>query len=219
MKTAIGMEKTVARRVWMREAAFGLGGLFLISCGGTQTAQAPEEEPKKIEAVTAMRAFTFAYGKARSKAPDLQVFSISNLNLEGVPSGEGKAGAWQFQFVSPGKKALYSLRYAVADELPSFREGAWDTGMQAYNEGSTRAKPFAVQALRCDSDAAFEIAAENAADYLKKEGVPPVNFHLEMNADYALPMWRVYWGHTLSTAEYSVFIDANQSKFLKKGKG
>ncbi len=166
-----------------------------------------------------MRAFTFAYGKARPKASDLDIFNISNLNLESVPSAEGKAGAWQFQFVSQSKKAIYSMRYAVADELPSFREGAWDSGSQSYSPRGMRAKPFPVQALRCDSTVAYEIAMENAKEYLKNEKVPPVHFILEQTDMYALPTWRVYWGNSLSTAEYSVYIDANQSKFLKKGKG
>lgn len=207
------------RREWMGLAvAASSAGALLSSCGGSAV-QAPVEPPPPPEPVSAMRAFTFAFGKARTKGADLEIFSISNLNLEGVKSEGGKAGAWQFQFVSPSKGAIYSMRYAVADELPSFREGAWDSGSQSYSPRGMRAKPFPVQALRCDSTEAYKIAVENAADYLKKEDLPPVNFMLELTDMYALPTWRVYWGNSLSTAEYSVYIDANQSKFLKKGKG
>jgi hypothetical protein len=196
----------------------GASAVMLGSCGESAS-KAPAEPPPPPEPVSALRAFTFAYGKARPKASDLEVFSISNLNLEGVPSKEGKAGAWQFQFVSQSKRAIYSLRYAVADELPSFREGAWDSGSQSYSPQGMRAKPFSVQALRCDSTVAYEIAMENAEEYLKKGDVRPIHFLLEQTDMYALPTWRVYWGNSMSTAEYSVYIDANQSKFLKKGKG
>ncbi|MCW5962792.1 MAG: hypothetical protein KIT83_02040 [Bryobacterales bacterium] len=210
--------RQTSRRDWMGLALAGVGsGVLLTSCGGTVSA--PTEPPAPPEPVSALRAFTFAFGKARTKASDLEVFTISNLNLEGIPSAAGKAGAWQFQFVSPSKGAIYSMRYAVADELPSFREGAWDSGSQSYSPRGMRAKPFPVQALRCDSTTAYEIAVENAADYLKKDGLPPMHFVLEQTDMYALPTWRVYWGTSLSTAEYSVYIDANQSKFLKKGKG
>ncbi len=209
----------LSRREWASVCLAGSGGgLFLASCGGSAV-NAPVEPPPPPEPVSALRAFTFAFGKARTKAPDLEVFTISNLNLEGVPSEGGKAGAWQFQFVSPSKGAIYSMRYAVVDELPSFREGAWDSGSQSYSPRGMRAKPFPIQALRCDSTTAYEIAVENASDYLKKADLPPVNFMLEHTDMYALPTWRVYWGTSLSTAEYSVYIDANQSKFLKKGKG
>lgn len=207
------------RREWMRQVLWSTGaGALLASCGGTAV-KAPVEPPPPPEPVSALRAFTFAYGKARPKAMDLEIYNVANLHLEAVPSEGGKAGAWQFQFVSPGKSMIYSLRYAVADELPSFREGAWDSGSQSYSPGGRRAKPFPVAAMRCDSTTAYEIAVENAAEYLKKESLPPVNFLLEQTEQYALPTWRIYWGNSLSTAEYSVYIDANQSKFLKKGKG
>jgi hypothetical protein len=210
--------RTASRREWIRKIAAATGGgMLLASCG--ETVKPPVEPPAPPEPVSALRAFTFAFGKARTKASDLDVFKIANLNLEGVPSEEGRCGAWQFQFVSQSKSAIYSMRYAVADELPSFREGAWDSGSQSYSPSGQRAKPFPVQALRCDSTTAYEIAVENAAEYLKKAELPPVNFLLEQTDMYALPVWRVYWGNSLSTAEYSVYVDANQSKFLKKGKG
>lgn len=215
------------RRRWMRDTVLAAGGAvlaaggsaMLVSCGISTTSKEPEAPPPPPEPVSAMRALTFAYGKARAKAQDIDILRISNLNLDKVPSAEGKAGAWQFQFASRSNSLIYSVRYAVADELPSFREGAWDSGSQAFRPDGMRNKPFVMHALRCDSTEAYEIAVENAKDYLKAESLPPVQFLLELTDMYALPTWRVYWGNSLSTAEYSVFVDANQSKFISKSKG
>lgn len=212
--------EVIGRRRWIRDAAFAAsGGAMLMSCGMQSGSKKAEEPPPPPEPVSAMRALTYAYGKARSKAQDIDILRISNLNLEKIPSAEGKAGAWQFQFVSRSKGSIYSVRYAVADELPSFREGAWDSGTQAFRPDGMRNKPFVMHALRCDSTEAYKIAVENAKSYLQKqkpESLPPVHFLLELTDAYALPMWRVYWGNSLSTAEYSVFVDANQSKFVSK---
>jgi hypothetical protein len=219
MNLQIGSSRAVSRRRWIRNASFASGCATLISCGIPSTSKEAEEPPAPPEAVSALRAITFAYGKARTKAQDIDILRISNLNLEKVPGGEGKAGAWQFQFVSRSNSSIYNVRYAVADELPSFREGAWDAGTQAYRPDGMRSKPFVMHALRCDSTEAYEIAVENAQSYLQKqtpESLPPVHFLLELTDIYALPTWRVYWGNSLSTAEYSVYVDANQSKFVSK---
>lgn len=219
MNRKYGNDQAASRRHWIRGAVLGMGGGVLLTSCASESAKEPAEPPPPPEPISAQRALTFAFGKARSKAQDLDIFSISNLNLASVPSAEGKAGAWQFRFLSRSQSTIYNVRYAVADELPSFREGAWDAGSQGYSPQGSRAKPFTLQALRCDSTTAYEIAVENAKDYLKKEVVPPVHFLLELTDMYALPTWRVYWGNSLSTAEYSVYVDANQSKFVMKSKG
>lgn len=209
------------RRDWLKTVA-GAGGVSAAlagMAGCSSTPQKPAEPPPPPEPVSALKAFTSAYGRARGRGGELEILSISNLNMQSVKSGEGKSGVWQFQFVSPAQRTIYNVRYAVADELPSFREGAWDSGSQGYDPRGMRAQPFPVAAMRCDSTTAYEIAAKEAKEFLDKNPDLPVNFILEKTDLYSLPTWRVYWGTSLSTAAYSVYVDANQSKFVKKGKG
>lgn len=217
-------ERGMDRRRWLRDSAGILAGsasgaLLLNSLGCGTTPSKPAEPAPPPEPVSALKAFTSAYGRVRGRGGELEVLSISNLNLETVKSKEGKSGVWQFQFVSPAQKAVYNVRFAVVDELPSFREGAWDSGSQSWDPRGMRAKPFPVAALRCDSTTAYEIAVKEAKEFLEKNPDLPVNFICEETDAYQLPTWRVYWGSSVSTAVYSVYVDANQSKFLKKGKG
>ena len=212
------------RRRWLREAtwvaAAGVGAANLFQLTGCDSQpKAPAEAPPPPEPVSALKAFTAAYGRARSRGGELEILSISNINIQKVPSSEGKSGVWQFQFVSHAQRSIYNVRFAVVDDLPSFREGAWDSGSQGYDPRGQRAKPFPVAAMRCDSTTAYEIAEKEAGDFIEKNEDLPVNFLLEQTDMYQLPTWRVYWGNSLSTAVYSVYVDANQSKFLKKGKG
>ncbi|MCZ2152556.1 MAG: hypothetical protein LC114_01435 [Bryobacterales bacterium] len=214
----------IGRRRWLLDTAgiaagSAAGVLLLGSLGCDSTPKKPAEPPPPPEPVSALKAFTSAYGRVRGRGGELEILSISNLNLQSVESKDGKAGVWQFQFVSPAQRAIYNVRYAVVDELPSFREGAWDSGSQSWDPRGMRAKPFPVAALRCDSTTAYEIAVKEAKEFLDKNADLPVNFICEETDAYQLPTWRVYWGTSVSTAAYSVYIDANQSKFLKKGKG
>lgn len=218
------LPRILPRRRWLRESAGFLGGTasaaLLLALGGCGSAPKQPAEPEPPpEPVSALKAFTSAYGRVRGRGGELEILSISNLNLQTVESKDGKSGVWQFQFVSPAEKMVYNVRYAVADELPSFREGAWDSGSQGYDARGMRARPFPVAALRCDSTTAYEIAAKEAKEFLDKNSKLPVNFICELTDAYQLPTWRVYWGASVSTAVYSVYVDANQSKFLKKGKG
>ena len=212
------------RRRWLRESAGALAGTASVAvlfnlAGCSSTPKQPAEPPPPPQPVSALKAFTSAYGRIRGRGGELEILSISNLNLQSVASKEGKSGIWQFQFVAPAEKMVYNVRFAVADELPSFREGAWDSGSQSYDPRGMRAQPFPVAALRCDSTTAYDIAVKEAKEFLDKNPNLPVNFICEKTDAYQLPTWRVYWGSSLSTAAYSVYVDANQSKFLKKGKG
>jgi len=45
--------------------------------------------------------------------------------------------------------------------------------------------------------------------YFKNIGSKPhPKFILEYTARYPNPSWRIYWGDSVSTAEWSVFVDA-----------
>jgi hypothetical protein len=71
------------------------------------------------------------------------------------------------------------------------------------------------QALRTDSDEAFAEAARVSADYLKKNPKTAVLFLLESTPRFPNPTWRVLWGKTIGTSDYSVFVDASTGKPLQ----
>jgi len=71
------------------------------------------------------------------------------------------------------------------------------------------------QALRIDSDEAYDAAVEISADFLKKNPKVPVLFVLESTSRFPDPTWRVLWGETIGTSNYSVFVDASTGKPLQ----
>jgi hypothetical protein len=45
----------------------------------------------------------------------------------------------------------------------------------------------------------------------------PVKLLLEKTQRFPGPAWRVYWGESVSTSAYSVFVDANTGEYLATG--
>jgi len=71
------------------------------------------------------------------------------------------------------------------------------------------------QALRVDSDEAYTAAVQISGEFLKKNPKVPVLFLLESTARFPDPTWRVLWGETIGTSNYSVFVDASTGKPLQ----
>jgi hypothetical protein len=66
-----------------------------------------------------------------------------------------------------------------------------------------------------DSDEAYKTAAEKSADYLKKNPGKPVMFLMEQTKRFGDVTWRVIWGDSVSTSDYSVFVDGTTGKLLQ----
>jgi hypothetical protein len=88
------------------------------------------------------------------------------------------------------------------------REEAW-----SGPRGQTR--PFLLQAVKADSDEAYAAAVKKSSDYLKKNPNVPVQFLLESTSRFPNPAWRVIWGETIGTSDYSVFVDASTGEYLQ----
>lgn len=80
--------------------------------------------------------------------------------------------------------------------------------------------PFGPEAIRTDSDAAFETALKqkDTTEFLKKYPDKPVGYLLEKTRRFADAYWRVYWGESVGTSDYSVFVDASTGTFLQKAR-
>jgi hypothetical protein len=78
------------------------------------------------------------------------------------------------------------------------------------------ASPFSIAAIKIDSDQAYDVAAEKSADYIKKNPDKPITYLLEQNRRFPDLTWRVIWGESVSTSDYSVYVDASTGKYLEK---
>jgi hypothetical protein len=50
--------------------------------------------------------------------------------------------------------------------------------------------------------------------YFKNVGKkPPPQFVLDCTSKFPDPVWRIYWGESVSTAEWNIFIDATTGEY------
>jgi hypothetical protein len=194
---------------------FAAFAVLLVGCSEPSKPQAKEPE-KPPEPVTGRRAFFYLYPAARIWAPDCQVLQMRSINLSDVKSEKGKAGAWQVTFVSPSRGRLRSWTYSVVEEAGNLHKGAFAGPEESYSGPRGQTSPFVVQAFKIDSDAALETAISKSADYVKKHPDSPISFLLELTPRFPDPLWRVIWGETIGSSDYSVFVDATTGAYHSK---
>ncbi|HLJ16421.1 MAG TPA: hypothetical protein VKV15_18120 [Bryobacteraceae bacterium] len=190
--------------------------ILLVGCSEPPKRQQAKEPEKSPEPVTGRRAFYYIYPAARIWAPDCLVLQVRDVNLSDVKSEKGKAGAWQVTFVSPSRARQRSWTYSVVEEAGNLHKGVFAGLEESYSGRSGQTQPFLVAAFRIDSDAALETAVKQSKAYVAKHPDMPVTFLLEKTPRFPDPAWRVIWGESVGTSDYSVFVDASTGAFLAK---
>jgi hypothetical protein len=193
--------------------------LALIFAGCSEPAKTGTVKPKDSgpppAPVTGRSAFQRMYIQARAWAPDAQPLRLSSFNLKEVASDDGKCGAWQAIFVSQQRSKARSYTYSVIESPGNVHEGVLPGREEAWSGPHGQTRPFLLQAVKADSDEAYAAAVKKSSDYLKKNPGVPVQFLLEATPRFPNPAWRVIWGETLGTSDYSVFVDASTGEYLQ----
>ena len=174
-----------------------------------------KEAPKALEALTGRQAFQQMYISARQWAPDCQPLKLENINLAEVKATAGKSGAWQCVFVSPGRSRAKTFTWSAIEAEGNLHKGVFGGPEESYSP-SRQEQPFLIAAIKTDSDEAYKEAADKAAEYLKKSSDKPVHFVLELTPRFPDLAWRIFWGESVSSSEYTVFIDASTGKYLER---
>ena len=191
--------------------------LALASCSEAPKTATEEkkEAPKALEPLTGRQAFQQMYIAARQWAPDCQPLKMQNINLTEVKAPAGKSGAWQCVFVSQGRARAKTYSWSAIEAEGNLHKGVFAGQEESYS-ASHQEQPFLIAAIKTDSDEAYKEAAEKAAEYLKKSPNKPVNYALELTPRFPDLAWRIFWGESVSTSEYTVFIDASTGKYLER---
>ena len=186
----------------------------LTGCSDSSTATKKEPE-KPPEPITGLSAVYKMYQVARTWAPDTQVLSMSSGHVEGVPETPGKAGVWEGTFTSAslGKARVYD--FSIVEQLPSLHKGVFGGPESGFSGSKGESKPFLIAAAKIDTDAAYETARAKAADYEKKNPGKPITYLLEKIDRFPNPVWRVVWGESVGTSNFSVFVDASTGAYLE----
>ena len=157
------------------------------------------------------------YTAARGWAGDLQPLRMTSIHLPDVKKIPGKAAAWQATFVSPERQRARSYTYSVIEASGNLHKGVFAGNEEGWS-GRGAAKPFVIPGLKVDSDAAYETAikkGKKVAEFLKANPDKNVSFLLEKNNKFPDLTWRVIWGDSVSTSNYSVFVDATTGEYLE----
>ncbi len=190
--------------------------LLLTSCSQpTQTAKKEPEKPP--EPVTGQSALYRMFTVARSWAPDVKVLTMHSIALQEMPDvPRGKAAAWEATFTSDQRSQARSYTYSVIESPPNLHKNVFAGLEQGWSGPRGVTAPFLMAAVKIDTPDAYKTAEAQAADYEKKNPGKPITWLLEKNNKFPNPVWRVIWGESVGTSNFSVFVDASTGEFKEK---
>jgi len=208
----------MARR-YMRKLLFTLSSaLFLLSACSEAPKTAEKKKEEKAEPITGQSALFKMYQMARSWAPDCQPLKMNSIPLSEVPTvPPGTAAAWQATFVSAARSQARSYTYSIVESTGNLHKGAFAGTEEGWSGGRGLNTPFPMLAVKVDTDAAYKTALENGgAEYDKKNPGKPISFVLEKVAKYPDSVWRVIWGESVGTSNFSIYVDTATGEFKEK---
>ncbi len=178
-----------------------------------QKAEAKKEPPKPSGPVTAKTAFYEMYKPARAWAADFLLLTMTSSEAPGVPGEGGKFPVWSAVLVSPSRREARTFTYATADSGTTIHKGVDANPAQVWSGATPTARPFQIGEIETDSDAAYNVAYEKAAAWVKKHpGKKPV-FTLGNASRFPSPVWYILWG--TKTNGYGIFVNAMTGTPLK----
>jgi len=188
---------------------------LLFVCGCSDSSQPAEKKAAAPpEPVKGRSALYSMFNMARGWAPDVQVLQLHSIDLPDVKRERGKAAAWEATFVSQQSGRKRSYTYSVVEAEGNLHKGVF-AGLEESWSGSRTATPFLIAALKTDSDEVYQTALAKATDYEKKNPDKPIAFLLEKTEQFPDPAWRVIWGESVGTSNFSIFVDASTGKYLQ----
>lgn len=190
---------------------------FFLLLAGCSEAPKPAEkaaEAKPAEPVTGRYALFQMYTAARAWAPDIETLKMSSIPVQGVAPQPGKSGAWQVTFVSARNSRARSYTYSVV-ESEGLHKGVFAGQEEGWSGPKGLTKPIPMAGIRTDSDAAYETAMKKGAEYSKKNPDKPITYLLERTNKYPDPAWRVIWGESVGTSNFSIYVDAATGEYLE----
>lgn len=190
-----------------------LAFILLAGCSEAPKTENAKKAERAPQPVTGRQAFQMMYPQARRWAVDAQPLELRSINLPEVSAPKGKAGAWQAIFVSASLNKARMYTYSAVEAGGSLHEGVFGNIAEDAPAHPSSA-PFEMSAIRIDSDQAYEIAAKKSQEFIQKHPKEPVSFLLEQNKRFPEVSWRVIWGASVGTSEYSVFVGATSGEFL-----
>lgn len=199
--------------------------LALAACSPTpptgkteETKAAAKKEAEKLDPISGQTAFFRMYTQARTWAADAQGLSMRSIHLPDVAAEPGKSGAWEAVFVSESGRRARTYTWSAVESEGNLHQGVFAGQDQSWGGARGTTRPFSFQAIKKDTVEAYKTAVEKgkgAAEYVKKNPGKHISILLEQSTRHPDPAWRILWGESVSTSNYSVFIDATTGLYLE----
>ena len=170
----------------------------------------PKEPEKPAAPVTGRYALQQMFVAARTWAQDLQIAGMTSMHFAQVPPVPGKAGGWQVTFVSPSLRQSRTYTWAATEISVSIHKGIRDERPNAWSGGKT----FPLDAIKIDSDEAYQIAAKKEAKYAAANPNMVITYQLQMNQQVPDAVWRIVWGENVAMSSDSVLVDASTGQYM-----
>ncbi len=187
--------------------------ILLSACSDASKTEVAKEPVKPPEPVTGRQAFQKMYPMARSWKLDAAPLRLRSVRLSAKPE-KGKADAWEAVFISPPAGRSKTFTYSIVEAEGNLHQGVF-AGLEEGYSATSSAFPFSIAAIKIDSDQAYDVAAEKSAAYIQKNPNKPITYLLEQTRRFPDLTWRVIWGESVSSSDYSVFVDASTGKYLE----
>jgi hypothetical protein len=191
--------------------------LWILTACSEQPA-AKKEPEKPPEPVSGLSAVFRMFQVGRTWAPgDVQILNMISMHAEGLPEATGKAGAWEGTLTSATLGKSRTFTFSVVEQLPELHKGVFAGPESGFNGSKGESKPFRIEAVKTDTDAAYKTALEQpkAQEYNQKNPGMKITYLLVKIDRFPDVVWRVIWGPSLGQSNFSVFIDASTGKFLE----
>ncbi len=195
--------------------------LLLAGCSSSNTTtnnsesqSAAKPAAKQPQYETGRVAFQKMYLSARGWAGDATPFRLQSQFSPDAAAG--KASLWRASFASPAKRMMKMFVWSglVGPDAPE--PGITFSAEDTWNPTNASTRPFNVEFIKTDSDAAYQIAQEHGGDKLtKKDPKQPVIFDLDWDASKNQLVWHVIYGSSQDEAKLRVAINATTGEFLR----
>lgn len=190
---------------------------MLLIFAGCSTAPVPEKKaPEPPKPITGLSAIYNMYRLARTWAPDAMPLRAQSYNIADPKSENGRAGAWSAVFVSPSRRKQKMYTYSTVEG--DFHKDAFAGHDESWGGDTRQSQSFRIEALKTDTDKAWELAVSKSEKYIKANPDVPVFIQLERTDRFGGPAWRIIWGESVSKSSHSIFVDTATGQYLQTGR-
>jgi len=191
--------------------------LLLTSCSESPTPAPKKEAEKPPEPIGGQSALYKMYQVARSWSPDIQVQKLNSIVLPEVPKvPPEKAAGWEAVFTSAERNQSRSYTYCIVESQGNLHKGVFAGPEEGWTGPTGDTAPFPIMAVKIETDAAYQTALKQAGDYPKKHPNMPISWLLEKESKHPNPVWRVIWGESVGTSDFSILVDASTGEFTER---